>query len=114
MSSSESNAADKSSDTAEPRTSADSKDEKPRANLKRPRGGEEEDANGEADNIYSLEEIIEADKMDEEMVSAVLGASDVVNCSYEQGYVYRRTKTNSCVVFTSCGHLFSSCFVWCF
>lgn len=41
-------------------------------------------------DVYSLQEIIESEKEQNEIASAVLGASDAQNCSYNQGYVYRQ------------------------
>lgn len=41
-------------------------------------------------DVFSLQEIIESEKEQTEIASAVLGASDAQNCSYSQGYVYRQ------------------------
>ncbi|RNA26441.1 E3 ubiquitin- ligase UBR7 [Brachionus plicatilis] len=41
-------------------------------------------------DVFSLQEIIDSEKEQTEIASAVLGASDAQNCSYTQGYVYRQ------------------------
>jgi E3 ubiquitin-protein ligase UBR7 len=40
--------------------------------------------------IFSLQDVIDQEKEIKDMADAVLGASDHVNCSYDQGYVYRQ------------------------
>lgn len=49
----------------------------------------EEDKENEAD-VYSLQEILDSEKERNEIATAVLGASDEVNCSYDNGYVFRQ------------------------
>ncbi|CAF0944152.1 unnamed protein product [Brachionus calyciflorus] len=49
-----------------------------------------ESLNNTETDVYSLEEIIESEKEQNEIANAVLGASDAQNCSYKQGYVYRQ------------------------
>lgn len=46
--------------------------------------------NNNDQDVFSLQEIIESEKEQNEIASAVLGASDAQNCSYNQGYVYRQ------------------------
>lgn len=41
-------------------------------------------------DICSLQDVIDSEKERNEQASAVLGASDFNNCSYEKGYVYRQ------------------------
>lgn len=50
----------------------------------------DEDKENADNDVYSLQEVIESEKERDEIASAVLGASDEQNCSYDQGYVYRQ------------------------
>ena len=59
------------------------------ANSSLKRSSTEEKENEEADTC-SLQDVIDVEKERNEIASAVLGASDATNCSYNQGYVYRQ------------------------
>jgi E3 ubiquitin-protein ligase UBR7 len=57
--------------------------------LKRPLEQRQVEENEDTDT-YSLQDVIDCEKEQNEIANAVLGASDANNCSYNQGYVYRQ------------------------
>ncbi len=44
----------------------------------------------DVNDICSLQDVLEYEKETSEVANAVLGASDPINCSYNNGYVYRQ------------------------
>lgn len=65
----------------------------------------EEDEN----DVCSLQDVIDTEKERNDIATAVLGASDAVNCSYDKGYIYRQALYGCATCFKETNELHGIC-----